>query len=124
MRVPIPDQRVGERPIPVLLPSPPAGVRDGRPGVSGVAPSALADVVHGGGRGRLACPAGVGRALVRPSIVLRRHPTAARGRCGRGLASAFRADTLVETTVRPSDGGLTEKALHRLDDGRTRSNRC
>jgi 23S rRNA (adenine2503-C2)-methyltransferase len=35
----------------------------------------------------------------------------------RDLEAAFRADTLVETDVRPADGGLTEKALHLLDDG-------
>ncbi|HXX61009.1 MAG TPA: 23S rRNA (adenine(2503)-C(2))-methyltransferase RlmN [Candidatus Sulfotelmatobacter sp.] len=34
------------------------------------------------------------------------------------LVDAFRLDTLGDTTVRPTDGGLTEKALHRLDDGR------
>jgi 23S rRNA (adenine2503-C2)-methyltransferase len=34
------------------------------------------------------------------------------------LSESFRLDTLVETTVRPADQGLTEKALHRLDDGR------
>ena len=34
------------------------------------------------------------------------------------LDAAFRADTIVETQVRPADGGLTGKALHRLDDGR------
>ena len=43
MRVPTPDQRVGERPTPVLMPSPPAGLRDGRPGVSGITRAALAD---------------------------------------------------------------------------------
>jgi 23S rRNA (adenine2503-C2)-methyltransferase len=30
----------------------------------------------------------------------------------------FRVDTLVDTEVRAADQGLTEKALHRLDDGR------
>ena len=33
------------------------------------------------------------------------------------LAEAFRFDTLAETEVRPTDGGLTEKAVHRLSDG-------
>jgi 23S rRNA (adenine2503-C2)-methyltransferase len=33
------------------------------------------------------------------------------------LDRAFRVDTLVSTELRPSDGGLTEKALHRLADG-------
>jgi 23S rRNA (adenine2503-C2)-methyltransferase len=34
------------------------------------------------------------------------------------LAAAFRVDTLASTTIRDGDGGLTEKALHSLDDGR------
>ena len=34
-----------------------------------------------------------------------------------GLAEAFRFDTMAETEVRVTDGGLTEKAVHRLSDG-------
>ena len=34
------------------------------------------------------------------------------------LAGAFRADTLQDTQIRAADRGLTEKALHRLGDGR------
>ena len=118
MRVPTPDQRVGEGPTPVLLPSPPAGIRDGRPGVSGVTRDALGDWFMTAGeaawRGR----------QVADAIWSGRHasfedipqlPAALRSR----LAASFRANTLVDTSVRPSDGGLTEKALHRLDDGRT-----
>jgi 23S rRNA (adenine2503-C2)-methyltransferase len=33
------------------------------------------------------------------------------------LDADFRWDTLADTEVRPADGGLTEKALHRLPDG-------
>ncbi len=33
------------------------------------------------------------------------------------LEAAFRFDTVVESEVRPTDAGLTEKALHRLSDG-------
>ncbi len=33
------------------------------------------------------------------------------------LDGSFRFDTVVETEVRETDGGLTEKALHRLSDG-------
>jgi 23S rRNA (adenine2503-C2)-methyltransferase len=33
------------------------------------------------------------------------------------LATAFRFDTVADTELRVTDGGLTEKALHRLDDG-------
>jgi 23S rRNA (adenine2503-C2)-methyltransferase len=35
------------------------------------------------------------------------------------LGAAFRFDTMAESSVRPADEGLTEKALHVLDDGRT-----
>ena len=34
------------------------------------------------------------------------------------LAERSRFDTLAETSIRPADGGATEKALHRLADGR------
>jgi 23S rRNA (adenine2503-C2)-methyltransferase len=33
------------------------------------------------------------------------------------LDAAFRFDTVAESEIRPTDGGLTEKALHRLSDG-------
>ena len=118
MRVPIPDQRVGELPTPVLMPSPPAGIRDGRPGVSGITRQALADWFTAAGE------AGWRARQVSDAIWSGRHasfedipqlPAALRTR----LATSFRANTLVDTTVRVSDGGLTQKALHRLDDGRT-----
>ncbi len=34
-----------------------------------------------------------------------------------GLEAGFRFDTVGDTELRPADGGLTEKALHRLSDG-------
>ena len=43
MRVPSHDQRVGERPTPVFLPTTAAGIRDGRPGVSCFIPAALTE---------------------------------------------------------------------------------
>jgi 23S rRNA (adenine2503-C2)-methyltransferase len=45
---------------------------------------------------------------------LRTLPAALRS----ALAAAFRVDTLASTSIREGDGGLTEKALHTLDDGR------
>ncbi len=118
MRVPTSDQRVGERSMPVFLPSPPVGVRDGRPGVSGIGRQALEEWCIGvgepGWRARQVSDAiWSGRAAAFDDIP--QLPLSLRARLG----ATFRADTLVETTVRPSDGGLTEKALHRLDDGRT-----
>ncbi len=118
MRVPSPDQRVGEHPTPVLMPSPPAGIRDGRPGVSGMTRAALADWFTAAGE------AAWRARQVSDAIWSGRHtsfedipqlPAALRTR----LAGSFRAQTLVDTTVRVADGGLTQKALHRLDDGRT-----
>jgi 23S rRNA (adenine2503-C2)-methyltransferase len=35
----------------------------------------------------------------------------------RALGEAFRLDTVADTEIRLADGGQTEKALHRLDDG-------
>jgi 23S rRNA (adenine2503-C2)-methyltransferase len=118
MRVPSPDQRVGDRPTPVFLPSPAAGLRDRRPGVSGISSAALAEwftaAGEAGWRARQVSDAiWSGRAAGFDAIP--QLPASLRTR----LSESFRADTLVETTVRPADGGLTEKALHRLDDGRT-----
>jgi 23S rRNA (adenine2503-C2)-methyltransferase len=89
---------------------------DPRPGVSGLKPEALeawltgrghptyrarqvADAVWGG-RGASAADA-------------RTLPAALRDE----LDGAFRFDTVGDTEIRLSDGGLTEKALHRLADG-------
>ena len=40
-----------------------------------------------------------------------------RPRCAPPLDEAFRVDTVADTEIRVADGGQTEKALHRLDDG-------
>jgi len=119
MRVPSSsDQGVGDRPTPVMLPSPPVGARDGRPGVSGITREALASWCTAAGevawRERQVSDAiWSGRATTFEDIP--QLPAALRAR----LTASFRVDTLAETMVRSSDGGLTEKALHRLDDGRT-----
>jgi 23S rRNA (adenine2503-C2)-methyltransferase len=100
-----------------LISSPPAGPRDIRPGLAGLSLSDLtawlaerdqpsyrarqiADHVWGGG--------------ARAMSELHTLPQALRAIIG----EYFRVDTLVETEVRASDQGMTEKALHRLDDGR------
>ncbi len=89
---------------------------DERPGLSGLTPEALAawlaerdvpayrarqvgDAVWGGGVGT------IDAALTLPAA-LRAE-----------LDGAFRFDTVVDTELRVADGGLTEKALHRLGDG-------
>jgi len=110
-----------ERPVVVpfkgLRPAPSARApRDERPGISGLAADALtawfraqgqpsyrarqvADAVW---RGR---QASFGDVLTLP------------GELRAALDADFRFDTMTETDVRATDGGLTEKALHRLSDG-------
>ncbi len=62
----------------------------------------VADAVWAGGAGG-----------VREAAAIRTLPAALRVELDR----VFRFDTLAETELRPADGGLTEKALHRLSDG-------
>ena len=90
--------------------------RDVRPGISGLAPSELEAWMRAQGlpayRARQVLDA-VWRGRQASFDEITPLPPAIRSL----LAEAFRFDTLVETEVRPTDGGLTEKALHRLSDG-------
>jgi 23S rRNA (adenine2503-C2)-methyltransferase len=104
--------------IPVLFDTPAVGRRDPRPGLSGLAPEELLAWFAAQGqpayRGRqLADHIWSGRAMGFED--LHTLPSGVRA----ALAAAFRIDTLVATTLREADAGLTGKALHRLDDGRT-----
>jgi 23S rRNA (adenine2503-C2)-methyltransferase len=89
---------------------------DPRPGLSGLAPGTLETWLGGEGeatyRARQVADA-VWRGSAASAADLRTLPTGLRER----LAERYRIDTLVETELRPTDGGLTEKALHRLSDG-------
>jgi 23S rRNA (adenine2503-C2)-methyltransferase len=111
------DQRPVVVPFKGLRPAPSAtGPRDERPGIGGLAPGELAAWFAGRGepayrarqvldaawRGR---QAGFGEILTLPGPVRA------------DLEAAFRFDTVVDSEVRLTDGGLTEKALHRLSDG-------
>jgi 23S rRNA (adenine2503-C2)-methyltransferase len=105
------------RPTLPLFTAPPGGRRDARPGLSGMDPDALREwlAAHGAPayRGRqLADHVWSGRATSFGEI--HTLPANLRG----ALCDAFRLDTLEETATRAADAGLTEKALHRLDDGR------
>lgn len=110
-----------ERPVVVpffgLRPAPSAtGPRDPRPGISGLTPEALTawakdhglpayrarQVLDAVWRGRQASFADV---LTLPAPMRD------------AFDEAFRFDTVQESEVRLTDGGLTEKAVHRLSDG-------
>ena len=110
-----------DRPVVVpfkgLRPAPSATrPRDERPGISGLTPEELSawfahrgeaayrarQVLDAAWRGRDVSFAGI--------LTL---PAALRA----DLEAAFRFDTVIESEVRLTDGGLTEKALHRLSDG-------
>jgi 23S rRNA (adenine2503-C2)-methyltransferase len=100
-----------------LIQSRPAGARDPRPGLAGVTLEALGDWVIERGQPAYrvrqisdAFWAGSAASTDR----MRTLPAPLR----RALETDFRIDTLAATEVRGADRGLTEKALHRLDDGR------
>ena len=104
--------------IPVLFAAPRVGLRDPRPGLAGLTPEAMLTWLSEHGQPayrarQVADHVWSGRAASFDD--LRTLPAAVRG----DLSAAFRMDTLVDTLVRQADGGLTEKALHHLDDGRT-----
>ena len=99
------------RALPVVRPA-----ADARPGLSGVAPADLAAWLaeHGQPAWRAKQIAdALWRGTASTPDQVRTLPPALRER----LAAAFRWDTVASTEVRPADGGLTEKALHRLSDG-------
>jgi 23S rRNA (adenine2503-C2)-methyltransferase len=100
-----------------LLDLPASGPRDARPGISGASPQELlswfADRGEPAFRARqLADHIWSGRAGSFDDI----HTLPASLR--QAIAADYRFDTLARTERREADGGLTDKALHQLDDGR------
>jgi 23S rRNA (adenine2503-C2)-methyltransferase len=99
-----------------LVSLPPVGLRDSRPGLSGVPAADLERWLSDRGQ-----PAYRARQLAdhlwsaaaQSSAELHTLPQQVRAQ----LDSAYRVTTLLETETRPSDEGLTQKALHQLDDG-------
>jgi 23S rRNA (adenine2503-C2)-methyltransferase len=90
--------------------------RDPRPGLSGLEPAGLVEWLAEAGeppyRARqIADAMWAGGAQAGADI--RTLPQSLRT----GLDAAFRLDTLADSELRAADGGLTEKALHRLSDG-------
>ena len=100
-----------------LITMPAAGARDPRPGLSGVAVERMDSWFSDQG-----LPSYRARQLAdhmwscaaQSEAELHTLPQTLR----RDLASEFRVSTLADTEIRPADNGLTQKALHRLDDGR------
>ncbi|MEA2676843.1 MAG: rRNA (adenine2503-C2)-methyltransferase [Chloroflexota bacterium] len=100
-----------------LISMPPAGARDPRPGLSGVPVAELESWLTERGQ-----PAYRARQIAdhiwagaaQSVDELRTLPQALR----RELDATFRLTTLAAPEITPADGGLTQKALHRLDDGR------
>ena len=113
----MPDDRPVVVPFKGLRPAPSATrPRDERPGISGLTPEELsAWFAHRGEaayRARQVLDAAWrGRDVSFAEILT--LPAALRA----DLEAAFRFDTVIESEVRLTDGGLTEKALHRLSDG-------
>lgn len=109
-------KRSEDRALP-LIDAPVAGQRDPRPGLSGLSPEELRDWFSVRGEAayrarQLADQLWSGRDV--SFAGMRTLPARLRV----ALDDAFRLDTLARTSVRPADEGLTEKALHILDDGR------
>jgi 23S rRNA (adenine2503-C2)-methyltransferase len=102
---------------PASTPEPTAGpLRDPRPGLSGLDPEVL--TTWFAQRGQPAYRARqVADALwdghAADASAIRTLPAAVRAE----LDAAFRFDTVADTELRPGDGSLTEKALHRLSGG-------
>jgi 23S rRNA (adenine2503-C2)-methyltransferase len=89
---------------------------DPRPGLSGLPPEALVAWLAERGepayRARQVADA-VWRGDATAAADIQTLPSALR----KALDTAFRFDTVADTELRLSDGGLTEKGLHRLSDG-------
>src|SRR3954468_10962973 len=94
----------------------PASGRDSRPGLSGVEPSELSAWLVARNM-----PAWRTRqvldALWRGTAASIDDVRTLPGPLRAAVDEAFRFDTVAESEIRLSDGGLTEKALHRLSDG-------
>ena len=108
------DELLGALP---LLALPASRPRDGRPGISAASPQELiswfADHGEAAFRARqLADHVWSGRAMSFADI----HTLPSELR--EALSTTYRFDTLTQTERRQTDGGLTDKALHSLDDGR------
>jgi 23S rRNA (adenine2503-C2)-methyltransferase len=116
MSAAMPDDATDRPALPLLVSARP-GIRDARPGLSGLAEDELRNWMTSVGqpayRARQVDDFVWGRSAGDVES-MRTLPAALRS----ALGQAFRADTLASTSLRVADAGLTEKALHVLDDGR------
>jgi 23S rRNA (adenine2503-C2)-methyltransferase len=103
-------------PLPPVVSADEPATRDQRPGLSGLEPTDLVSWLTARGepawRARQVLDA-VWRGPAASTDDVRTLPAALRT----AIDDAFRFDTVADTDIRTSDGGLTEKALHRLSDG-------
>jgi 23S rRNA (adenine2503-C2)-methyltransferase len=89
---------------------------DTRPGLSGVVPEALAAWCVEQGQPAYRAQQ-VADAIWRGTATATNDIPTLPGDLRASIDGAFRFDTVADTEVRVTDGGLTEKALHRLSDG-------
>src|SRR4051794_37969949 len=90
--------------------------RDARPGVSGVAPEEIAAWLADREEPRYRARQ-IADAVWRDAAASFDEVVTLPAQLRAALAASFRFDTVGDTEIRPTDGGLTEKALHRLSDG-------
>ena len=105
-----------EQDVSPLISLPVAGMRDPRPGLSGVPAEQLSAWLQDRGEPPFrARQIGdhIWSAAAQSADQLSTIPQLLRGQ----LCDAYRVSTLAETDITPADNGLTQKALHRLDDG-------
>jgi 23S rRNA (adenine2503-C2)-methyltransferase len=108
----VPEQRVSP-----LISLPAAGMRDARPGLSGVPADELSAWLEDRGEPTYRARQ-IGDHLWSAAVQSPDRLSTIPHRLRSQLADAFRVSTLADTETTPADNDLTQKALHRLDDGR------
>ncbi len=108
----VPEQRVSP-----LISLPAAGMRDARPGLSGVPADELSAWLQDRGEPTYRARQ-IGDHLWSAAVQSPDQLSTIPHRLRSQLADAFRVSTLADTETTPADNDLTQKALHRLDDGR------
>src|SRR4051794_26646197 len=109
-------ERAPEQRVSPLISLPVAGMRDARPGISGIPADDLTSWLSERGQPAYRSRqindhiwSGAAQSSEQLSTIPQRLRTE--------LDGAFRVSTLASTDITAADNGLTQKALHRLDDG-------